>query len=1258
MKFHKLTVENMNSLYGKHIIDFDAHLAQASLFLIMGPIGAGKSTILDAICLAIFGTTPRQQNAGSPAATAEQIMSRGTGFTEITLEFSRLDPEKGRLRYRAGWYCQRARKNPTGNIQPPRRSLDRLDKAGWQPIINDHRVSYYEPHFNEALAEMELHDFLRSVLLAQGEFTAFLKADHQAKAQILEKLTDTGQYLQIGQRASQRWSKAKQAVESLKQRVQDVQLRSDEEFAALKQSQIELARRAADQQQTVEAARQHTTWVQNLHTLQKDLEQAQLTLQTATTAKEDRQPDFARAKMAEQARQPATIATQRATLLKEIETHQKQITGLQNNLASLKTEEKAARSILAEKKAALKTQQEHWDAQQSPIRQARALYERLKLTRQTQQEAQQKYDQAQQALHTTQTQLTDHNLARQKAKEKTEAARQALKKLEDLQNLPELLSGLSARITHLQRLHQQAESTRDQTKAQITALDAFRLARERKQQDLASRQAELEPLQNALDAAEQTLIDLLQGAADTAARRQALQTNLEQLNQTWRVKQDAQQRLPDWLTEQEKLASIQSELHTAEKERLELSTRLEKLEKPLQDAQTLVAKCQDDLNFRKDLIRFFDERRNLTPHEPCPVCGSKEHPFADQNFDDTRLQNDRDQAQQALDQAHLALKNLEADQNKWRIDQSVLETNISNLNARQQDHKSSLDARTTSLSSLADKLSTTFDPEEPQRFAAFLERKDSELTGALPAAKQALADLDQAERAQKSAADALLKESRALDELKNQIAIDQIKLENLQTTLQAQQKREEDAKKELENAQKQLAQDFTDAHISSPFATLQDFEAALDSAREKAALYQQSAQALLEAQQAEEKTTQALKALQALLPEREKTHQEALENLQTLQTTVATLKEQTLQALGGEDPDTFEEKLKQALARAQAAQDNAHQAVHRIERKLEGTQAQLNSAQTTQQDRQLKLQDLQSELDKALKQAGFPDLDALRKAFIPEAKLEALKQDLTTLTNNHLRAQTSVERAEQALLAHRKARPQDLPEDSEHTELTVFQQALQQAEEANMALNNELAVTRSEIEREETQRQRASTLSSELAAAQQEFNRWDVIHRLIGQNKGENFQKFAQALNLERIVFHANQHLQHLHERYRLAVARDEYNNPTLDFEMVDTYRPNTTRAISTLSGGESFLVSLALALALADFRQVHMSVETLLLDEGFGTLDQDSLADAVKVLTSLHNRDRRQVGIISHVEHLQEQIEHRIIVEPRGGGMSTIKVD
>jgi exonuclease SbcC len=161
---------------------------------------------------------------------------------------------------------------------------------------------------------------------------------------------------------------------------------------------------------------------------------------------------------------------------------------------------------------------------------------------------------------------------------------------------------------------------------------------------------------------------------------------------------------------------------------------------------------------------------------------------------------------------------------------------------------------------------------------------------------------------------------------------------------------------------------------------------------------------------------------------------------------------------------------------------------------------------------------------------------------------------------------------------------------------------------------------------------------------------WDRLNSLIGSHDGKRFRNFAQGLTFELLIAHANEHLRELSDRYLLT---PDTTKP-LDIAVMDLYQAGEVRSARNLSGGESFLVSLALSLGLSTIASKKVQVDSLFLDEGFGTLDEETLETALGALASLRNQGKL-VGIISHVGALQERIPVQISVIPVAGGMSRI---
>ena len=160
------------------------------------------------------------------------------------------------------------------------------------------------------------------------------------------------------------------------------------------------------------------------------------------------------------------------------------------------------------------------------------------------------------------------------------------------------------------------------------------------------------------------------------------------------------------------------------------------------------------------------------------------------------------------------------------------------------------------------------------------------------------------------------------------------------------------------------------------------------------------------------------------------------------------------------------------------------------------------------------------------------------------------------------------------------------------------------------------------------------------------------MNKLIGSASGKVFSQFAQSLTLDALLVQANAHLEGLSRRYSLMRVPGE----DLLLQIIDHYHGEEVRSINSLSGGESFLVSLALALGLATLSARDTQIGSLFIDEGFGTLDPDTLDVALSSLEALQ-ASGRQVGLISHVPGMAERIGIQVQVIPRGGGRSIVRV-
>ncbi|MBU2224674.1 MAG: exonuclease subunit SbcC, partial [Gammaproteobacteria bacterium] len=186
---------------------------------------------------------------------------------------------------------------------------------------------------------------------------------------------------------------------------------------------------------------------------------------------------------------------------------------------------------------------------------------------------------------------------------------------------------------------------------------------------------------------------------------------------------------------------------------------------------------------------------------------------------------------------------------------------------------------------------------------------------------------------------------------------------------------------------------------------------------------------------------------------------------------------------------------------------------------------------------------------------------------------------------------------------------------------------------------------RQQLKQQELLASTQAGLYQQLQDQQALYQDWQKLNTLIGSANGDKYRRFAQGLTLQQLIVLANRQLDKLHSRYQLARKADS----ELELWVLDSWQADAVRDTKTLSGGESFLVSLALALALSDLVSHKTRIESLFLDEGFGTLDPDTLETALAALDSLQSSGK-MIGIISHVEALKERIPVQIKVQKQAG--------
>ncbi|OAV08279.1 Exonuclease SbcC [Moraxella catarrhalis] len=370
----------------------------------------------------------------------------------------------------------------------------------------------------------------------------------------------------------------------------------------------------------------------------------------------------------------------------------------------------------------------------------------------------------------------------------------------------------------------------------------------------------------------------------------------------------------------------------------------------------------------------------------------------------------------------------------------------------------------------------------------------------------------------------------------------------------------------------------------------------------------------------------------------------------TMANKVLEIKTQTnerITLLGEQNPDNIENNYQDKLTQIRQKLENATKNVHDDIAALHAQKATIESLNLAIKELANKLSQSKTSFEQALMASEFGTQDEFLAAMISEDELIELKTAHDAIIDKLNQTKVSLnnyqEKLDKLIMAHPNAK--QLNTDDLQAKLTDLQRQL---ESINQSIGELNAIKNSELQN----RRRHTQILKDIQRQEQENSIWAKLDMLIGSADGKKYRNFVQGLTLDLVLHHANQILAKMNDRYLLTFDAD--SSRTLEILVTDLHQGDTVRSSKNLSGGESFIISLALALGLSQINSKNVQIESLFLDEGFGTLDETALDLALNTLFELQ-QSGKSIGIISHVASLKERIDTQIIVEKHAGGYSTL---
>lgn len=1228
MKLLRLQFSNLNSLKGtSKLIDFEAEPFRSSgLFAITGSTGAGKTTILDAITLALYGKAPRYGSTPNP----EMVMSRHTGECSAEVEF-----ECSSGAYRASWSLRRARGKSDGKVQGAVRRITRCDSGE----ILAQSLRECEEKIEE-LTGLDYPRFLRSVMLAQGEFAAFLKSDPKERTELLQEVTGTQIYNEISKAAYQAHSEAAQVCRDLEIRQGAVKLLSEEDLAFLKTKKSDLHEEIKALQLKFDQEQKHLQYLQMEVRLRAEADQCDVMLRELQENREAFGPKseaLAKHRNLLPMQQDLSAWSHAGVEIKNLVGKHNQ---LEARIPLHKEELNRVEKLVQEAFESYQKLQEQEAPNRAKFAQVRILDEQIR-------QSENRLNQQANDLMLLNKELPKSESKLQMTNQAIELSEKALNQMkawfeehQSSSNLGEVLPSLESRVEAWEG-HEKKRVDFISTKE---ALAKKRVNFEHQLEASSVRYQKQSEIVNQLQTEIQNLKEQLEVFLKGCSK-----TELEESLSGLKHRGDHLRQLAASLTRYKKYYASYEKLIENRAQVMKNLERVEKDSLPLQEKlklqQELVEGKKRELRLLELSQSLEQHRANLMKGEPCPLCGALEHPQMDADWNLVEELAKRTQECKQAERAHNdTLVEQQQLQKEVVAFQTQFEENVKSEALKSEECR----GEKKEVYRLVEHLQLQQDLDDLDLSA--IDEEIKELEEEALQREKLLKGFHSGESRLRELENKLKQEHSTLHQ--NELA-KQDALNACQMQTQAEQRLQEDeaaVSEAIETEQRRFLQEaaawLTPKHSSIVawknakelvLVWRDDYAEYLDQVKQKETL--SAKRVLLDKSLIEVRGE--VQQLNVKIAETTKLHGEAqseLEKGRKERTTlfgVAEVQEEELQ---------FSRHLKisqEAHQQMNAKKDRAIQEIAHQEAQLAAWSEEILLRRETQTQHE-------QSLIQRLSLLGFGSIAEALTQFLEESKFKQWTEEDNALKERELRLLSKKE----SIVEQRKALPEF--QEEELDAIPALQQELRQEQEYLREKMMNLGALKNQIEEDASNRKTHASFLVELNKAFKEKSRWSLLNDLIGSASGMKFAQFAQSLTLERLVQLANRHLKKLNARY--SISREKESPESLGLEIIDHFQADSVRSMTSLSGGESFLASLALALGLSELVGGKHRVESLFIDEGFGTLDAETLDVAMDALENLRN-SQKTIGIISHVEAMKERISTQIQVVKLDGGVSQLKI-
>ena len=1116
MILNKIIIHNIASIEDA-TIDFNSEpLSDASLFLICGTMGTGKSTILDCIALSLFGTTPRLQSSPQKSSTDQedirlsderQYLRRGTKEGYSILEFIGND----KVTYRAKIAF---RYKKTDKIDSSKRTLEYdntiLEKKG----DIDRKIK-------EAI-DIDYSQFCRTTLLAQGEFTKFLKSDDAEKSSILEKITGTDIYSKIGRKIFEKSRDAENKYKEEEIALKNIQTLSDEEKEEYANHKAELHNTQLSIEKQLSQFRAIKQWFNTKADIEKEIEDNKQTLQITSSKKDD-------------------TYLSKKRYVSDFERHTEQI-----NLLKTNNDNKAILS-------------EYYSYKEILYKDFCNIYSDLQYHERLLNEKQDRL-----------RELTSIFEQRKGEKELYDQAPAILGSIDRITNIRNEINTKEQELTHLSQSLLDIEPTKQQIESVIKIIsDELNELNIKAQEQLNKiENIDINRLSQNIESKKEEQLQL----------QEASSIYLENINDEATYKDNI-----NLLEENQKLIEIKNQILSSETKEIERAKNyldnISKSKRIYNDAAEQIASI----------------RANLQTGDPCPICGKiiSSLPTEDDiNRLTIKIKEEFETAKAevtALEQKHqntlLEANNIQNTIKNIEENNSKLKDKINNNSSKLKDLLSSLNINCNDISKeiidnkLEDtRLSISNLSKEIQQYNN--NNKEYNTTNKQIGIKT----------------EELNKERSKADNITQSI----IGINNSINTI-----------KELINSKEQYIRSEQIQINATPLYRFFNQSDNLLEIKNKLTAKQNSFNELVS-------------KIESYNKEIEKNSFEISEAKKNCEKIKNLIQDNTISTIGNiELHNTLSQRtLEEICNTTSTIYDN----LVRTENNISNTKSIIEKAE--------------NQLMEYITKNDISKEYLLELSKIGKETISRYKTEIELIDKEIQQIEAIIKNREKALDQHISTQDKE----SINMSIGTCENKIDELEEYKKKTIGSISEIQTILKNDKHNIKQYAIQKEVCDKARESYELYNRLDKTFGDSEGKKLRMIAQSYILRELLNKSNDYLIKISDRYRLSCQ-----SSSLNIEVIDNYMGGRRRPVNMMSGGESFIISLALALGLSNLNNRLQSSNILFIDEGFGTLDNNTLESVMNTLVKLHEIGGQKIGIISHVETLRERISTKIELTQKG---------